>query len=313
MSEALGHRPPTRGGLVVELLVHGVSGTPPEAMLRYPSELIDEVTGDAGSGIYSRREDGLTTYTAESGFDDEATSGRAPPPNWTHRTEAYSWGGLTSGRASQALWVCFLPFVLIDVAHWMVPPAKKGSRTAAAAASASVWLLRLLAFSFTLSLLLSVVLLAVDLIGWQCAALPQCGARLGPLRFLADRSAGVRLTLTAIPVAGLVGGLVWFGRGDRPAGEATPPGAAVKSDDVPLADPNFWVVDASVARLRRCHVTAWLSGLACVVLLGAGQRVVAAGGWSQPATLMLTVRAPSSSRRRCCNWRTRRSTSGSAW
>ncbi|MBV8861495.1 MAG: hypothetical protein JO082_13275, partial [Mycobacterium sp.] len=236
-AEGPGRQTTTRGGEIVELLVHGVSGTPPDAMLRYPSQLIEEVTGDAGSGFYQRRVGDLATDTAERDLYDAATSGQAPPTSWTRRTEAYSWGGLTSGRASQALWVCFLPFVLIDVAHWMVPPAKSGSRIAAAATKASVWLLRMLALSFTLSLLLSVALVAIDLVGWQCAALPHCGARLGPLRFLVDRSVGMRLALSALPVAGLVGVLVWFGRDHRPTDDATPPSATVVSDDVPLADP----------------------------------------------------------------------------
>jgi len=34
----------------------------------------------------------------------------------------------------------------------------------------------------------------------------------------------------------------------------------------PLAEDTFWIRDESVLRLRVCHVTAWASGLAALVL-----------------------------------------------
>jgi hypothetical protein len=253
---------------VIQLRVHGVSGTPPEAMLHYPTELIDQVSGDSSAGTFRRR-------------DGSATDSPTDP---LRNEEAYSWGGLTSGKASRGLWLLFLPFILINTAHWMVPPAKAGSWTATTATRASVRLLRLIGLTLTLTLMLAAVLLTVDLVGWQCAAMPHCGARLGPLRFLVDRSVGMRLFWTSLPVAALVGLLLWFGRGNPPAGGATPPAAEVPSDAVPLEDSHFWKPDASVIRLRRCHVTVWLSGLACVVLLGARPQVDDGG---RPLTWLL--------------------------
>jgi hypothetical protein len=48
--------PPTlRRRDVVELKVHGVSGTPAEKLLDYPPELIDCVYGDQNAGFYRRR------------------------------------------------------------------------------------------------------------------------------------------------------------------------------------------------------------------------------------------------------------------
>src|SRR4051812_30962571 len=41
-------------GTVVELRVHGVSGTPPEALLSCPTEFLDEVAGDKSAGFYRR-------------------------------------------------------------------------------------------------------------------------------------------------------------------------------------------------------------------------------------------------------------------
>ena len=253
---------------VIQLRVHGVSGTPPEAMLHYPPELIDQVSGDSAAGTYRRR-------------DNSATEAPTDP---LRNEEAYSWGGLTSGKASRGLWLLFLPFILINTAHWMVSPAKVGSWTAATATRASVRLLRLIGLSLTLTLMLAAVLLTVDLVGWQCAAMPHCGAGLGPLRFLVDRSVGMRLFWTSLPVAALVVLLLLFGRGNPPAGGVSPPAAEVPSDVVPLEKSSFWKPDASVTRLRRCHVTVWLSGLACVVLLGARQQI---DGGDRPVTWLL--------------------------
>ena len=84
-----------------------------EAALAVP---IEEVAGDDQAGFYRLRD--------------------APPPNptgWTRVMEAYSWGGLTSGRASRAVWLLVLPFILIDLAPWMVPAAATRRRSAAIA------------------------------------------------------------------------------------------------------------------------------------------------------------------------------------
>jgi hypothetical protein len=257
---------------VIQLRVHGVSGTPPEAMLHYPPELIDQVSGDSAAGTYRRR-------------DNSATDSPTDP---NQNEEAYSWGALTSGKASRGLWLLFLPFILINTAHWMVPPARVGSWTTTTATRMSVRLLRLIGLTLTLTLMLATVLLTVDLVGWQCSAMPHCGAALGPLRFLVDRSVGMRLVWTSLPVAALVGVLLWFGRGNPPAGGETPPAAEVPSNSVPLENSHFWKPDASVIRLRRCHVTVWLSGLACVVLFGARTQLVGGG---RPLTWLLWLNA----------------------
>jgi hypothetical protein len=106
---------------VIQLRVHGVSGTPPEAMLHYPPELIDQVSGDSAAGTHRRRDNSATDAPTDPG----------------RNVEAYSWGALTSGKASRGLWLLFLPFILINLAHWMVPPAKVGSWTATTATRAS--------------------------------------------------------------------------------------------------------------------------------------------------------------------------------
>ncbi len=245
-------------------------------MLRYPPELIEEVAGDAAAGFYRRRRfDGDQADLTIHG--DDAGPASAPRTAWRRVLEAYSWGGLTSGPASRALWILFLPFILINLAHWMLPPGRGDSRLAAVAGHWSVRLLRLLGLSLTVLSMLISSFVAVGLVGWQCAAQKQsCATKLGPLRFLSDWSDGLRLAVTASPVALMVLVLVWLGRRNQPAVENKsdhPPDPAVLSDTAPLADPNFWMADPSVRRLRHCHVTAWASGLAAVMLYGVSQHV----------------------------------------
>ncbi|MDT5353839.1 MAG: hypothetical protein QOJ56_2371 [Mycobacterium sp.] len=255
------------GGVLTELRVHGVSGTSPEALLHCPAELLQEVSVDNGAGIYTPRES----------VPSEGAEGRL-----RRVLEAYSWGALTSGPASRAIWLLVLPFVLINLAHWMLPPARAHSGPSWWASRVSPVLLRMLALSLTLTLMLAVTQIAVDVVGWQCAAMPHCAARLGPLRFLHDRSAGVSLMCTAIPVAILPLLLLMFGR-DHPApadAARTPPPAAVSRENVRLEEPDFWVGDESLVRLRRCHVTTWMSGLGFVILYpGSANDAAAVSKW----------------------------------
>jgi hypothetical protein len=233
--------PPATEPGVVELIVHGVSGVPPEAVLRAPIEEITRVRGDKSAGFYRRR-------------PDEGPQGKPRTP------EAFSWGGLTSGPASRALWFLFLPFILINLANWMLPPAKDKK-----VAAVSISILRLLGLSLTLTILLAAVSVFVDMVGWQCAGMAQCSARLGPASFLASLpTRGAQLAVTAVPVALLIGALWFFGRSPAPYGEPPDP-ALTSSEAAPLTQTTFWNRDKSVDRLRSCHLAAAFSGLAILV------------------------------------------------
>ena len=269
---------------VVELRVHGVSGTPPEALLNCPTEFLEQQAGDKSAGFYRRQE----------WIDDTASP--PMPGKWRRVMEAYSWGGLTSGRASRALWLLFLPFILIDLAHWMLPPA--GTRRPAAI---SVGLLRLIALSFTLTLMLAAAVVVMDVMVWQCAGLDYCSAGLGPLAYLASKPRGLQVAVSAVPLVVVIA-LLWrlgseeavVKKGDEqaqdtavPEGEkpheravagdkaakdraaedpTSPPSPAVTEGEVPLEVDTFWNPDDSVLRLRACHVMAWTAGLAAVAL-----------------------------------------------
>jgi hypothetical protein len=241
----------TDSGTVVELRVHGVSGAPPEALLGCPAESVERTAGDADAGFYRRK---------------PSIDAAASPPltdRWRRVMEAYSWGALTSGRASRAVWLLFLPFILIDLAHWMLPPA--GRRRPAAI---SVTLLRLIALSFTLTLMLAAAIAVMDVIVWQCVGLDYCSA--GPLTFLESWHRGWRLAASALPLVAAIALLWRLGAEETKVdtgGRLPPPSPAVLEDEPPpLAQDSFWNPDESVLRLRYCHVMAWAAGLAAVVL-----------------------------------------------
>ena len=294
-------------GEIVELRVHGVSGTPPEALLGMPTELIVEVSGDNDAGFYQPRvvladseflpEREGEPVTDDAGPVDEQA---APAPKWKRSLQAYSWGGLTSGPASRALWLLFLPFILVNLAHWMLPPVVESRRRSA---SAAVALLRLLGLTLTMTLMLAGALAAMDIIGWQCAAMEHCGSHLGSVSFMTGWPPGCRVALCALPVLAVVLVLWHLGHErprviDRLKEDAAPateaptdpdldglghpaikdssnssettqqvPEPAVTRHHVPLAEPFFWSYDVSVLRLRVCHVTAWLSGLGALALI----------------------------------------------
>ena len=77
-----------------ELRVHGVSGTPPRAML----------------------------YTDPTTLGDKSEFTRVfspPVVDKRYDTKAFHWGGLTSGSWTTAFWILLAPFVFANVAGWM--------------------------------------------------------------------------------------------------------------------------------------------------------------------------------------------------
>jgi hypothetical protein len=94
-------RPVSLPSGVVELRIHGVSGTPPESLLKATPI---RVAGSPKSGFYRSR-----ASDSPEGL-----------------IEAYSWGGLTSGSRASALWLLLLPFALVNVGGWMLPTIREG-------------------------------------------------------------------------------------------------------------------------------------------------------------------------------------------
>lgn len=257
--------PPTQAqqstGPALELLVHGVGGATPQEMLVDPRTV--RVTGDATAAIYRRRED-IDAEQHPERYRDR------PIP------EAYCWSNLTSGNGSRALWLLLLPFMVINLAHWMRPAATARPRTIRLYGA----LVRLVALSLTVLLTAAACEVALDLTAWQCAGVRECSDQRSWLGFLSTAQGGWwsqpgrRLALAALVPTALVG-LLWYlsnrtwsaYESQRPLTGTVPddgePGTAPEAGAAPaepprpaLGRPGFWFGRRLVARLRAAHTAA---------------------------------------------------------
>ena len=150
----------TAGPRTLELRIHGVGGAPPEVNLESPATL--QVAGDGRAGFY------------RAWFPGGTAKGRP-------LQEAYCWGHLDTAWWT-ALWLLLLPFGLLNLAHWALPPAARGRSgtppgrccASSACSSPSRW-------SPPLSYI------ALDLIAWQAAGRDQLWGWLDVVRGLAGR------------------------------------------------------------------------------------------------------------------------------
>lgn len=162
---------------VLEIRVHGVSGTPPHAMLGVrPDADVGQVAGDGTTGFYRIRGD---------------AKGSGPPlPSHTGR-EAYTWGALTSaagGRLSwlrRAMWLTLLPFALVNVALWSRPDI---ARHPGKPQYWSAVLVRLAGLLLTALVVVTACGIGIDLVAWQCfrGGNANCPGLPSLMNFLAD-------------------------------------------------------------------------------------------------------------------------------
>jgi len=236
-----------------ELRVHGVSGPPPEHVLDYPAPMVTLVQGNATSGYWRR-------WRLGGSLEDIPDQ---------HRIEAFSWGGLTSRAALQALWLPLLPFSMVNLAHWMLPPFT-GDRLGKVVSYAAISLLRVIGLSFTVALALAGAEVTMDLGAWQCGADSACLATLrrhDPLgRFLGDPGSRVAIggaLLSLVLLLLLLAGNARF----KPLRDSDPmdsPVVSVTRDRNVLGDPKFWEVDHSTRWLRCLHTVAWCAATGAV-------------------------------------------------
>ncbi|MFJ8750349.1 hypothetical protein ACIREO_13595 [Streptomyces sp. NPDC102441] len=262
-----------RSGAALELLVHGVGGTTPQEMLGDPRTT--RITGDATAAVHRRTED--------VGAEQHPERHRDGPI-----AEAYCWSNLTSGNGSRALWLLLLPFMVVNLAHWMRPSTQGRTRTVRLYGL----LVRLIALSLTVLLTAAVCEVALDLVAWQCAGTPGCSGQRSWLGFLSTQQdgwfaqPGRRLAVAAVVPAALVG-LLWYlsnrtwsaYESQRPLTCDEPDSTETDQDpdtDVPartgapairpaLGRPGFWYGRRLVARLRAAHTAAGFLTVAATV------------------------------------------------
>jgi hypothetical protein len=284
---------PTPDGPALELLVHGVGGTSPDRMLDDPRTV--RITGDDTAAVFRRIDD------ADAERRPAAHRGEPVP-------EAYVWCNLTSGNGSRALWLLLLPFMVVNLAHWMRPGARDRRRTVRLYGL----LVRLTGLTLTVLLVAAACEVALDLTAWQCAGARACARAHTWLGFLSPAVSddgwwslpGRRLALAALVPTALTG-LLWYlshrtwseyesqrpmERGDtRPEDEDAPRGASDAEDtaQVALGRPGVWYGRRLVARLRAAHVAAGFLTVAAAVGTSAARHDSRPGG---PAVLELLGR-----------------------
>jgi hypothetical protein len=188
--------------------------------------------------------------------------------------EAYCWSNLTSGNGARALWLVLLPFMIANLAHWMRPaaPSRHGAQRAYDV------LVRILALTLTVQLVLAAGEVTLDLLAWQCAGSAHCVADKSWLGFMSAGSGGWfgapgrRLALAALVPVLLTALLWWLSRrtwsiyeSAKPAPRAAAAGGAA-GEQPALSLPGFWYGRRLVARLRAAHTAAGLLAVASALL-----------------------------------------------
>lgn len=290
---------PDKGeGTALELLVHGVGGTTPAEMLGDSRTV--RISGDDTAALFRRAQDvGGEAESAPTDEDVRDAARSGPAPSGAEQAaaepvqEAYVWSNLTSGNGSRALWLLLLPFMVVNLAHWMRPGAHGRPRLVRLYGL----LVRLVGLSLTVLLMAAACEVALDLTAWQCAGTAACGGSRAWLGFLSPHSSpgdwwtqpGRRLALAALVPAALTL-LLWYlshktwsayesqqplpaqddAEGDgadaatsSEAADATRPRTA--HDGPTLGRPGFWYGRRIVARLRAAHTAAALLTVAAAI------------------------------------------------
>jgi len=234
----------------VELRVHGVSGTPPEALLAHPH--VKQVAGDG----YSR----FFRPVGGNGKELRADDG--------HTIEGYHWGQFTSGSWRAGLWLILVPFGLINAAQFMLPPFTNRA--------SKIWhglcgaFLRLAALMMTCLFAFTSGFVLMDLIGWRWAARTRLLKSYEP-----DTVLMVAVILSAVSMVVLY--VLGKGFGRTGPSDSTETDAATTT---PLAKKSFYRGDSDASTLRGLHLVA---SFALIAIMATFARDSSA--WSGPPLL----------------------------
>jgi hypothetical protein len=288
-SAALPHvQLPVETGLdgVTELRVHGVGGTPPDAIL---GDLAPEqVSGDRIAGFY------------RSSDHHASDADRDADQDVNRHVEAYSWGGLTSRSKTRVLWLALLPFLLGNLSGWMC----------SAQTHASTWRFRLHrlaaglgALALTVNAILITAMISADVLAYQAGRAGLAGHQwwLAPLRwhFISGYPARQVMLGFLVPLF-LVLALVWLAstswryedvapprRVDgKPEGQARTVTAAALGGG--LADERFWDGGNSVRLFTGVHVGV-VAGFLAIAASICAKAVSATGSTHAPALEWVAV------------------------
>ena len=186
---------------VRELRIHGVGGSPGEALLGLRSRDDAVVVGEGrGTVFLARRAD---------------SEGR--------NVEGYDWGALTSSSPLQPLWILLLPFTLLNVAGWMHPSFESAKHRQI---DLIRMLVQVLGILLTVTWTLWTAILLVDLAGYQLVG-----------RLWGQRWSGLGVAAGIVVTGAAMFALFWIGRSTKKEFEARAPVPDVLADD---ATPRSW-------------------------------------------------------------------------
>lgn len=262
---------------VTELRIHGVAGSNGPTMLEHPTTL--QVAGDSVAGFFRR-------WAPEG-------PGRASVP-W--KLEAYSWGGLTEAALASASWLLLAPFMMYNLAYFMLPAAAGQTEEPAVPGKSERHLsrgtghgiahilLRLLALSATVQFAAATATVMISTVGWQAAQ-----ANLLPswMDWYSGLALGWRVTIALLGVAATMAALWWISVTTASRYEAKKSSAhPTLNARWPLTQPGFWKGETLVRRQRSLHLAAACAVTALIVALPA-ERLAAA----RSVALILAVAA----------------------
>jgi hypothetical protein len=247
---------------VTELRIHGVSGSNGPTMLEHPQAL--QVSGNAVAGFYRR-------WSPDG----------AGKPSVPWKLEAYSWGGLTEAPLASASWVLLAPFMMYNVAYFMLPTTVAGSEPAVIQEPVphlrrdrghqiAHALLRLLAMAATVQFASAAAAVTMSTVAWQAAGskhllLPSWMGWYGAW------TAGWRVALAMASVALIIALLWWISVTTASKYEARTSVAQPElKKSWPLTQPGFWRGQVLVGRQRALHVAAAGASVALIAVLPAG-------------------------------------------
>jgi hypothetical protein len=277
---------------VTELRVHGVGGSPPDAIL---GDLAPEqVSGDGIAGFYRSSDHRASAEDQDACQDVD------------RHVEVFSWGGLTSRSKIRVLWLALLPFLFANLGGWMCPPR---TRT-------SPWRFRLhrltaglCALALTVNAALIAVMISADVNAYQVPRAGVAGNQwwLAPLRWhFVARHPARQVTLGVLVVVLFVLALLWVAKRSWRYEQVRPPYRVENGQpDKPrkaaadtlvngLADQEFWDGEGTVRLLSWLHV-AVVGGFLAIVLgvtvraLRGGSPDCSALGWAGIALGAATI------------------------
>jgi hypothetical protein len=255
---------------VTELRIHGVSGSDAPTMLEHPQAL--QVAGNAVAGFFRR-------------WSPDGTGKPSVP--W--KLEAYSWGGLTEAPLASASWLLLAPFMMYNVAYFMLPPTAAGGEPEVIQEPVphlrrdrghqiAHALLRLLAMAATVQFVSAAAAVTMSTVAWQAA---------GPARLLLPNwmgwygawTAGWRVALAMASVGLVIALLWWVSVTTASKYEARTAVTRREPNEAwMLTQPGFWRGQALVGRQRALHVAAAGASVALIGVLPAGHPAAARWG-----------------------------------